>query len=149
MKIIGNRRARRGHGVPSRYWSPLGVPEHFVGGWERLYKAFHGSWYIAVAFTCCFIRGHLDNISLSRKTCPKKSQKSYRFLLPAPSPPTLLVLHSRRRTSLLAFLFNFRLFRRTQFLGFREFRPIETSFSRAFLLSFLAAIVGYGYTRKK
>lgn len=48
--------ARRGHGELLRHWSPLGVSEHFVGGWERLYKAFHGSWYIAVAFTCCFIR---------------------------------------------------------------------------------------------
>lgn len=85
--------ARRGHGVPSRYWSPLGVSEHFVGGWERLYKAFHGSWYIAVAFTCCFIPREtfpfLENV-------PENRTNPTHFFLHAPSPlQPFLVLHSR------------------------------------------------------
>lgn len=93
--------ARRGHGVPSRYWSPLGVPEHFVGGWERLYKAFHGSWYIAVAFTCCFIRGHLDNISLSRKRARKNPRNPTVFSSPPPplQPSSFSTLVGERASS--------------------------------------------------
>lgn len=78
MKIMGNG-ARRGHGVPSRYWSPLGVSEHFVGGWEPLYKAFHGSWYIAVAFTCCFIR-------VSRSAVFPSSKRTSRVFSPLSRP---------------------------------------------------------------
>lgn len=100
--------------VPSRYWSPLGVPQHFVGGWERLYKAFHGSWYIAVAFTSCrliprqprqrdvfpFLENVPENISIFNKSNPTLSTT---FSSSAPSPsPTLqpfLVLHSRSAKS--------------------------------------------------
>lgn len=64
-----NRRqgTKRGHGELLRDWSPLGVPEYFVGGWELLYKAFHGSWYIAVALTCCFTVA-LDAFSLKTRS---------------------------------------------------------------------------------
>lgn len=96
--------------VPSRYWSPLGVPQHFVGGWERLYKAFHGSWYIAVAFTSCrliprqprqrdvfpFLENVPENISIFNKSNPTLSS-TFSSSAPPPSPTLqpFLVLHSR------------------------------------------------------
>lgn len=119
--------------MPSRYWSPLGVSEHFVGGWERLYKAFHGSWYIAVAFTCCFIPREtfpfLENV-------PENRTNPTHFFLHAPSPlQPFLVLHSRSTS--LAFL----RFQRNDISRIENLT--ENSFSRAFLFFFL--LVGYCY----
>lgn len=124
--------ARRGHGVPSRYWSPLGVSEHFVGGWERLYKAFHGSWYIAVAFTCCFIPREtfpfLENV-------PENRTNPTHFFLPPPTLPRspLSVGQRASRSSLR--------FQRNDISRIENLT--ENSFSRAFLFFFL--LVGYCY----
>lgn len=93
-------RARRGHGELACDWSPLGVSEYFVGGWELLYKAFHGSWYIAVALTCCFtvateafllrsdpVRGR-SKVRLDRSTIPPEiSPRVIRIAAPVTYAP--------------------------------------------------------------